>query len=293
VTRSGAFSILDYWGLKASPFPMRPALDSVTSTPSQEEALARMEFLVHNRGSGGLIVGAAGTGKTLLLALFAELIRPVAETYRFSVVGLDDVTLIARLAEATGMKPIPSRNPLRLRQTIEARFAAAAYQGRPWVILLDDIAEASPKIAVALTYLSHLRWDAGPAPLLFVAARHATLHRVPRQCLDLLDLRIDLEPWEEDGVQTYLIQRLQAAGQDDWQAVFHAEAMHRIAALSRGIPREVNRLADLSLTAAAGANVRPIDAETAQAVFDELYPGNERKRPLRESTAKQWEIRVQ
>lgn len=291
MTRSEAFTILDYWGLTTSPFPVRPPRGGVISTASQEEAAARMEFIVHNGRSGGLIVGAAGTGKTLLLDVFSERIRSAADAYVLSAFGMDDVELLLRLTEKTGGLPTARRDPVYVRQAIESRFAAAAYQHRRWAVLLDDVAAASPEIAIALTYLSRLRWDDCPPPVLFLTARPDEIRRIPRQCLNLLDLRIDLEPWEPEEVQAYVARQVQAAGQEDWKSVFDPEAVRRIAELSGGIPRAVNRLADLCLTAAVGADVRPILPEIVDAVHDELYPHREPPdAPRRRS--REWEIRV-
>ncbi|NMC20577.1 MAG: hypothetical protein GYA33_09165 [Thermogutta sp.] len=284
MSRSEAFAILDYWGLTTSPFSVRPTRGGVISTASQEEAVARMEFIVHNGRSGGLIVGAEGTGKTLLLDIFSERIRSAADAFLISAAGMDDVELLFRLAEQSGGLLAPRRSPVWLRQAIESRFAAAAYQHRRWVVLLDDVAAARPDIAVGLTYLSRLRWDDCPPPALFLTARPDEIRRIPRPCLNLPDLRIELEPWEPEEVEAYVARQVQAAGREDWQSVFDPGAVRRIAELSGGVPREVRRLADLCLTAAAGADVRPISPEMVDAVHDELYPHREspdapRRRP--------------
>ncbi len=291
MSRSEAFTILDYWGLATSPFPVRPARGGVLCTASQEEAVARMEFIVRHGRSGGLIVGADGTGKTLLLDVFSARIRSVADAFSLSAVGMDDADLLLRLAEKSGGLPAARRDPAYLRQAIETRFAAAAYQHRRWVLLLDDVAAASPEIAIALTYLSRLQWDACPPPAIFLTARPDEIRRIPRPCLSLLDLRIELEPWEPEEVETYVARQVRAAGREDWQSVFDPEAVRRIAELSGGIPREVNRLADLCLTAAAGADVRPIRPELVDAVHEELYPHRE-PADTTPRRSREWEIRV-
>ncbi|MGQ9914259.1 MAG: ExeA family protein [Thermogutta sp.] len=289
MTQSRTFAIADYWGLAASPFPARPPRRGVTLTASQEEAAARMEFVVRNGRSGGLIVGLEGTGKTLLLEVFSERIRGIADAYPLSAAGMDESELLLRLSRKTGGLTATARNSVLLRQAIERRFAAAAYQHRRWVVLLDDTAAASPEIAIGLTYLSRLRWDDCPPPALFLTARPDEVRHIPRPCLNLLDLRIELEPWEPEDVEAYVAQRIRAAGREDWQSFFDPEAVRRIAELSGGIPREVNRLADLCLTAAAGADVRPIHREIVESVHEELYPHRPTPTPAR---PRGWEIRV-
>ena len=61
-----------YWGLRESPF--REALDwrRFYPSPMHEEALARLEFLVTDRRRLGLLLGAPGCGKSLVLEVFAR-----------------------------------------------------------------------------------------------------------------------------------------------------------------------------------------------------------------------------
>ena len=57
-----------YWGLGQSPF--RGNLDPrfFHQSPMQEEALARLQFLVEERRSVGLLLGESGSGKSLVFA---------------------------------------------------------------------------------------------------------------------------------------------------------------------------------------------------------------------------------
>jgi hypothetical protein len=61
-----------YWGLASSPF--RGHLDprAFHQGPTQEEALARLHFLVDEQRTVGLLLGEAGSGKSLLLEVFAQ-----------------------------------------------------------------------------------------------------------------------------------------------------------------------------------------------------------------------------
>jgi type II secretory pathway predicted ATPase ExeA len=71
------------WGLEQSPF--RSCLDPrfFYRSPTHEEALSRLHFLVEQRRRVGLLMGPAGSGKSLLLEVFAEQLRqkglPVAK----------------------------------------------------------------------------------------------------------------------------------------------------------------------------------------------------------------------
>ena len=89
--------------------------------------------------------------------------------------------------------------------------------------------------------------------------------RLGDHLLDLAELRIDIEPWEPADTEDYLSHSLAQAGCQT--PVFDEPAVARLHELSRGIPRRVTQLADLALVAGAGRELRQIDAEVVESVY--------------------------
>ncbi len=73
---------LSYWGLAESPF--RASLDArfFHQGLAHEEALARLHFLVDEQRTLGLLVGASGSGKSMLLEMFARQLHAPARNGR-------------------------------------------------------------------------------------------------------------------------------------------------------------------------------------------------------------------
>ena len=63
---------LAYWGLACSPFRGNFDPQFYFEGPSQEEALARLNFLVEQRRTLGLLLGESGSGRSQLLELFSR-----------------------------------------------------------------------------------------------------------------------------------------------------------------------------------------------------------------------------
>ncbi len=81
---------LTHWGLSRSPFggPLNPA--DYHASPTHEEALARMMYLIDNGRRLGLLLGQAGTGKSLLLAVTACQLRQAGcQVVCLNLTGLD------------------------------------------------------------------------------------------------------------------------------------------------------------------------------------------------------------
>lgn len=268
-----------HWGLRDSPF--RASLDPqyFHNSPVHEEALARLHFLVADRRRLGLLLGGRGSGKSLLLQVFAGELRaagsPVAVV---SLVGLDQGSLLRELASGLGLYVERSESIACLWQSLVDRISEYRYQQLPTVVLLDDADQAK---AEALTLAARLaQHDLAPDSrlTLVLAARPDEVGRLGRTLLELAELRVDLTAWEPADTEAYLTASLSRAGCA--RRVFEPSAVARLHELGQGIPRRIRHLADLSLLAGAGQNLARIDAPTVESVYDEL--GVVRAAPERE-----------
>lgn len=76
------------------------------TTPPHEEALARLSYLVEHRGRFGLMLGPAGTGKSLVLNAAAhEAKRLGREVATIELFGIDSHDLLFQLAVGLRLGP--------------------------------------------------------------------------------------------------------------------------------------------------------------------------------------------
>jgi general secretion pathway protein A len=258
-----------HWGLRESPF--RSGLDPrlFYSSPTHEEALARLHFLVEERRRVGLLMGVAGSGKSLLLEVFAEQLRqsgrPVAKV---DLLGLEPAEMLCLLGAGLELNLDPSEAVARLWRSVTDRLAEYRYQQLDATLLLDDADRAASPVLDLVTRLA--QHDPSPASRLtmVLAGQRARISRIGDRLLDLAELRISLDTWERSDTEAFLSASLAQAGRQS--SVFADPAVARLHELSRGIPRRVSRLADLALVAAAGEELQQIDAEVVESVYHEL-----------------------
>jgi general secretion pathway protein A len=138
----------------------------------------------------------------------------------------------------------------------------------PTILLLDDADQAAPETLAAVTRILHL--DAAPDSRLTVvlAANRTRGGKLGGRLLDLAELRIELDRWDEPDTQAYLTTALERAGRSE--PLFDERAAARLHELSRGVPRQVCQLAELALLAGAGQRLVRIDEATIDAVYEEL-----------------------
>jgi type II secretory pathway predicted ATPase ExeA len=260
---------LAHWGLQAPPF--RNAIDPhyFFQSPTHDEALARLHFIIEGEHRAGLLLGHAGSGKSLLLEVLAVEARrrgrPVA---KLSLLGLDKQEFLWRLAAVWGLDLVPTATACELWRVLADHVITQHLERVASVVLLDDAEEATADVLAQVLRLAQTDVDTIPATTLILAARTQHVGRLGERLLELADLRIDLLKWNAQDVQHYLEDGLARAGRHE--PAFAPEAITLLAEISQGVPRNVVQLADLALIAAAGQELALVDSHTVESVVAEL-----------------------
>lgn len=259
---------LAHWGLEQSPF-RGSGPRSFYASPTHEEALARLAFLVEQRRRLGLLLGEPGCGKSLVLEVFAEQMREAGlPAVKFSLLGLDREEFLARLAAGLRLPWNGRRTLPDAWRAIRDRLAEHRYQQFQTVVLLDDADQATSEAAGQIVRL--VKQDLAPEPQLTVvlAGQASGMGTLGTSLLELIELRIDLEPWDLADAQSFVGASLAEARRS--HPIFTADALLRLHELTGGMPRRVIQLADLALLAGAGSQLNEIDAATLESACYEL-----------------------
>jgi type II secretory pathway predicted ATPase ExeA len=172
------------------------------------------------------------------------------------------------LAAGWGLSLDPTQSLVTLWHALSDRLTEYRYQHLEPVALLDDADQADPRVLQHVARLA--RFDPSPEMRLslVLASRNEGIAKLGESLCELVDLRIEVEPWEPADTEEFLHLRLSQAGRQS--PVFAKGAVARLHELSHGIPRRVSRLADLALLAGAGQHLHQIDADVVEEVYQEL-----------------------
>jgi type II secretory pathway predicted ATPase ExeA len=256
--------------------------DSFYCGAAQDEALARLEWVIDERQRACLVVGDAGMGKSHLAAVAARRLGGLgAEVAVLSLRGLPTGDWLDLLLERLPLDPLSRAEPLRAWQKLEDRLRENTLMERPTALIFDDL-DLGP--ADALEGIERLVAAVEPRfarGLVIATASAAGLAAVPAAVRHRAAVRIELTPWSETDVAAFIGHELRRVGGADDS--FSAEAVATLTRFAGGVPRTVVTLARLALVAAAGDGAERVDAATVERVWRELAPTWTDERPHDES----------
>ncbi|NQT14333.1 MAG: AAA family ATPase [Planctomycetes bacterium] len=258
-----------HWGLDEAPF--RTELDPryFYQSPTHEEALARLHFLVDYGRRLGLLMGEPGSGKSFLLEMFAgELAERGLPVARVNLMGVGPREMLWLVAGELGLNPSCELPIPSLWRLVTDRLKEYRYQKMDVALLLDDADRASEEVLVQVARLAQSDRSPDAQLTIVVSGCPGRIGRLGESLLEQTELRIDVASWEPRDTEGFVQASLERAG--GRSALFADPAIERLHELGEGIPRRVNQLADLALLAGAGRELEEIDVETVESVFREL-----------------------
>jgi N-acetylmuramoyl-L-alanine amidase/type II secretory pathway predicted ATPase ExeA len=266
---------LDFFDLHAQPFGVTP--DPAYLYPSQThcEALdALAEGIQSGRGFLAL-VAEPGMGKTTLLHQVLEALRDKARTaflfqtqcssreffqYLLSELGID----------STGMGLVAMHN--KLNEILFAEMLA----GRRFVLIVDEAQNLDETVLETIRLLSNFETTNTKLLQIVLAGQPQLGEKLKQkrlaQLLQRLTVVKHLTPFSREETAGYVGHRLKVAGYRG-EGIFSPPALERIARMSEGIPRNINRICYQALMEAHADGQRVVSAEIVGKADRNLEPG--------------------
>lgn len=264
-----------YWNLGCRPFESHFAPAFFYDSETHQAARLKLRYLVQNRLGMGVLCGGIGTGKTSVAALLqhdlGETCGPVAHLVFPKMPSAAFLAYLASKLGAPESGPEVRQGIDRTLARIETRLHEASQQGRQPIIIIDE-AHLIDDVRVFECLQLLLNFQQDPAcsfSLLLVGGINllGRLERMP-QLNDRIAVRSVLEPMSHDGTVGYVAHRLRAAGAK--RDIFDRDALAVLHDRAGGIPRRINRLADLALVVGYADQLETIGALEIEAVAEEI-----------------------
>lgn len=275
-----------YFRLLHRPFAAAPQAEAYVPTGSLEQARQTLVRCIDRAEGPGLVVGPAGTGKSLLVQVLAQHFRG-----RFHVATLACARLGTRRALLQNILfelklPYRSMDESELRLSLIDHLEPQA-DGPEGLLLLVDEGHTLPlRLIEEIRLLTNVVRDGQTRVRLVLAGGMALEERLTSPKLESFHQRIAarcyLQPLRRDETVFYLHEQIRRAG-GDADRLFTADAQTAVHTATDGIPRLINQVCDHALMLAALGGHRQLDAggiEEAWADLQQLPVPLHETRPL-------------
>lgn len=266
--------LLAYWSLRERPF--EPTWDTrfFFQSRDHDEALNRLTFLAGERTMlFGMMTGEIGCGKTLTRAVFSERLDPrrfcVATQENSAFTFSELLGLVLEELEGT-LIDVGSTKYARVER-LKKVVSRVHMEGRHLVLIFDEAQDMTPATLNELKLLTNLN-RAGQSYLTIVLVGQPELRDLVGSLPQIdqrISLRFHLNALDKDDSRNYLRHRLKVAGHPTGD-LFDEDAIERAYQVTLGVPRELNRIAKLSLEFAWVKEYPQVSLKAVEAVVRDL-----------------------
>ena len=237
------------------PFLAAPRVDFYHPAQGIDAALQGLDRLIRRAEGIGLVVGPAGTGKSLLLAKVAESVRE-----DFDVALLSGARICTRRALWQSIlaeigEPYRGIDEGELRIGVVERIRGLAATGSGLVVLVDEANTLPTRLIEELRLLTNILTPM-PAVHILLAGTGELEEILAAPKMESLSQRIGgrfyLEPLDHAETVAYVRTQTQVATLD-WNALFESGCDDAVFTASDGVPRLINQVCDQALVLVAQA----------------------------------------
>ncbi len=259
---------LKHFQFRERPFTLLPDPDFIFWSRGHTRAFSVLEYGLMTQAPITVLTGEVGAGKTTLLQAL------ISQVHSDVVVGLISNAqggrgeLLRWVLNAFDQPAEPQADYVALFQQFVDFVLAQYAAGLSVLLIIDEAQNLSPETLEELRMLTNI--NSGKDELLQLVLlgqpelRDVIAQPELRQFAQRVSVSYHLEPMDHDTSCSYIRSRLQHVGGTGEE--FTDAAMTAIHRVSGGIPREINKICDLSLVYAVSAETTVVD----ERLVDEL-----------------------
>lgn len=260
-----------HFGLRERPFSLVPDPDFLFWSAQHRRAYTMLEYGILTRAPITLITGEVGAGKTTLLH---HLLKSVGEEVRIGLIANAHGSrgeLLRWVLLALNQPTASKSSYVDLFGQFQAFLIAEYAQGRRVILIFDEAQNLSRESLEELRMFTNINSNKDELLQLVLVGQPELRQLVMRPDLSQFAQRVaanyHLTAMDRTMVHDYIMHRLAVAGATT--QIFSNEATQLVFELTRGVPRLVNQLCDLSMVYAFTNTQYTVDRPMVQQVLDD------------------------
>lgn len=264
--------LVEYFGFRAVPFSKEIPTAQLFAAPPHRELLARLQYTIRHRAFG-LITGDVGAGKTTAVRALYELLDRTR--HQFLYIADSRLTPTAFYRDVLTQLGVAAPFHFQSRETrrlFEESILDGFRNGKQPVIVLDEAHLLQSAMLQEVRFLLNFHMDSA-CPMSFILVGQPELRGMLRlrtfeAIAQRVQVRFHLGALSEQDSVAYIQHHLRLAGAD--RPLFSEQALQKIAAESRGIPRVMNTLCTSCLLDACAREQRFVEEANVERVLLEM-----------------------
>jgi len=265
----GTSIAVKHFGFRQNPFGDSVNPEFFFRTEAHEEAFVRMRKCIDEHISLGLTTAPSGTGKTLL----TQILLTELDSTRYEPIlvlaypGMKRLGLLREVASEMGMELNHRATLHHAMEGIQEAIVALHRAGRKLVIIIDECHFLGVEALQMVRTLSNLELPDRKLVTILLFGEESFLQKMGKpeyaSIFNRMFVRTHLRPLSAEETQQYVKFRCLVSGGSP--GLFAPGFYPRLHELSRGIPREINRLCHEALFEATRAGVKTVGEEFLKA----------------------------
>jgi type II secretory pathway predicted ATPase ExeA len=264
-----------YWDLACRPFENYFSPPFFFHSETHESALLKLRYAVENRLGVGVLSGGIGMGKSAVAAALSQELGegcgPVVQVFFPQMPAAEFLAYLATKLGGGEAGPDSRIGIDRTLQRIESLLRGFALHGqRPTIVIDEAHLIDNVRVWECLQLLLNFQHDSACDFSLILVGGLSLMGRLERtpELNDRVGVFGVLEPLSRTETIRYITHRMAVAGAT--REIFQRSALDALCERSAGIPRRINRLADLALVVGYADELTEISGAEIDAVAEEL-----------------------
>lgn len=257
---------LEYWGFKEFPFENVPDPRFFYLSRSHEEALTRLVYAAKMRKGGAMLSGEIGCGKTTLTKVCVQELS--GDRFDIGLVinpKLEPLEFLQEVLYQFGVSEVPETKVKCLR-ALNDKMIENMRANRETLLMVDEAQLLSQATLEEIRLLLNFQLNDRFLITIILLGQPELKDKI--KAIEQLEQRIaikyHLAPFDFNDTARYIVFRQKKAGRNE--GVFSKEAVEKIYQNTRGVPRKINNLCDLSLLIGFSKSEKLVHSEIIESI---------------------------